>query len=650
VSGHANRTTPLSAPALALSSLVLFALAGALVNIVSAAYWSPWSGFTRHERVLDASLFPDGPPIVGAFRKVVVPLPVWRPLRVTLDARAPQGPRTLTIEVPPDSPRISRTVDASPVALELLLTVPAERDGRVTLYCAVEGVTDAAQGVTLRSVRAAPVWTVWSVVRYGGVGAASGALLWVLTLGWSAVRGRAGIGSPLVRKEGWGEGPGPVREAVIVAAASALLLTAWAVIKPPLQAPDEPQHVLRATSVPLAPWVAGVQSFAIDGPHAITLVWGVSPVLHGLIQHRELYLSRDQVEALKKHPHVRLPDNLRITTAVASYPPLFYWYVFGASELARALGLTPWQTLHLLRFAVVLLVAPLWAGVFLALRHAGYARSRAAASVAVILGVPMYTFLGSSVNPDAVVVPLAIWLTILCWHGLWAAPRGRAIAIVALGLLFTKPSSLQVVLAILGATTAYALWRRESWRHALEVGRTLGACTLAAMAAYYAWAPPALSDGDGLNRTALQYLVELLPRIPRLWVMLWGDLGWLEYHAAPAFYVVLLVVTLACIVWMAYARLGWVNGAPFFAVYTFLLTASTLTGEFTSLHRTGHMLQGRYFLSGLVCAVPVMAHGPLVLRVALGAAVAALHVTLFWLTFVRYWHADFGAFFASLPF
>src|SRR4029453_14713165 len=85
---------------------------------------------------------------------------------------------------------------------------------------------------------------------------------------------------------------------LLCGAAVAALLTFWAVLKPPLQAPDEPQHIVRATSMRLTPWAGGVQEFAVDPRHLVTLSWGASPVLDGLIGHPDRYLGRSEVDAL----------------------------------------------------------------------------------------------------------------------------------------------------------------------------------------------------------------------------------------------------------------------------------------------------------------------------------------------------------------
>ena len=88
--------------ALALAGLIA-ALIGALINVVSAAYWTPASGFTWREQALTTATLPDGPMAVGAFRKAALALPVWRPLHVTLRARPlDASSHRVTVDAPVD--------------------------------------------------------------------------------------------------------------------------------------------------------------------------------------------------------------------------------------------------------------------------------------------------------------------------------------------------------------------------------------------------------------------------------------------------------------------------------------------------------------------------------------------------------------------
>ena len=318
---------------------------------------------------------------VGVFRKAVVWLPVWRPLRVTIDARTDGPPNTLTIDAPLDGATVRSLTSMSDVRVDLRLSRLGERDGRVALYCSTPVGASAGAGITLERLTLSPELTWRSIARYALPGAVAGVLFWLLAFAIAPNRRH----DPFA----WGERlkrGARLREGASAACAVVGLLIVWAWIKPPLQAPDEPQHMVRASSVRLGPWVDGGQTVPMDARHTSLLLWGDSPILHPLIQHPERFLTRADVAALKAHPPGRIPEGWRMQSAIASFPPLFYWYVFGAVRASEALALTPWHTLLAMRVAVVLLAGVLWGVVFVALRDCSLTRARAAQALALLVG------------------------------------------------------------------------------------------------------------------------------------------------------------------------------------------------------------------------------------------------------------------------
>lgn len=629
-------------PVLRAARLAVVVLAGAAISLAASGFplagGFAWRGATTPPG-------PAGALTLDRFVRSDVWLPVWRPLRVAIRAQALDGRRTLTVEAPGDGGQLQRTLEPGAAGdLDLRLTRRGERDGRVTLYWSTAG--DGAGRVTIESLHATPVVTVSSLVRYALPGALAGALAALLLWPHGVLRRR--LDAPAVDRA---EPKVALGEPALAALATASLLLLWAVAKPPLQAPDEPQHLGRAAAVRLAPWIAGVQSYTVDPSRALTFVWHGPETLHHLIGRPDRFLTRADVAALKAQPAVPAPATPRIPTAVASYPPLFYWYEFVAADAARRLGFTPWQTLFAMRLAGVLLVSAIWGAVYVALRQVGASRGRAALALALLVGAPMSAFLASSVTPDAPATALAAWLVVLAWRGLRSAWRPWSFAGVAVALLFTKPSGIQIVLAIL-AGLAVCAWRApESRPRAMEMARVLLLALLGSWAVFYAWSPPALSDGAGLPVTLSQYVLALPGRASEIWVMLWGKLGWVEYQAAGWLYLLVLATVVAAGGWMAASPREEVRAAvTFFAPYALLFVISTLAGELASLHRTGYMLQGRYFLPLLVCLTPAMIRGPRLLGAALGLSVALLHVSLFWLTIQRYWRGDVLAVLESLPF
>jgi hypothetical protein len=632
----------------AAAALAACCLAGALLNLTRAAWWTPWAGFTWRPGAIDARFADDHPLTIGAFKRLLVPVPPWRPLAVTLDVRAEVPQATLSVESPLDGVRVRQEVDTSARArVVLVVRAPAGTDGRLPLQA--DSRSPSGRGVVLESIRVAPVFAAWPLARHGALGALVGAAFWLLAFGWR-------VWSREVAAPGGDAGArtDPRLERRAAAGAAGLVLAVlgpWTVLKPPLQAPDEPQHIVRATSMRLGPWVGGVQDFVIDTRHLIALSWGPSPILDGLIGRPERYLTREQVSSLEAYPQSVQISARRVVTAHASYPPVLYWFVFGIAWLARAAALSPWQTLYALRLAVAALSALLWGGVFLTMRRDPDFGTRAPAALALFAGIPMYAYLGSSVNPDAIAIPLTIWLAVLCWQGATRGPRPVAIGSVALLLLLTKPSGIQVVPALIAAAAACAWKYPESRRRAIEVARILALVGLVSYVLFYAWSPPALSDAPGLQRSLPAYLADLPARLPGLWVMLWGQLGWLDYRAPAPCYAAVALAVAACVWgWARRGRDTVAREALFFGAFGIVLVASTLGGEFVNLDRTGYMLQGRYFLPCAVCLLPVLARAPRIPVTLLLGAVWTLHAALAWLTLTRYWNGDLGVWVASLPF
>src|SRR4029450_2809551 len=96
--------------------------------------------------------------------------------------------------------------------------------------------------------------------------------------------------------------------------------------------------------------------------------------------------------------------------------------------------------------AVALLAALVWAGVFVTLtRNSEGFDAHAGTALAVMVGTPTYSYLASSVNPDALVVPLAVWLALCCWRAATTSAGSSGVGALALALLLTKPSGIQIV-------------------------------------------------------------------------------------------------------------------------------------------------------------------------------------------------------------
>ena len=101
------------------------------------------------------------------------------------------------------------------------------------------------------------------------------------------------------------------------------------------------------------------------------LTWNPNP-LHTIIGKPEAALTADQVATLKHEPWWPTSRYVAdwIETGVVSYPPLYYWAVFGLGQGATAVfGLGPYTSVITYRLGSVVLASALWTVVFIVLRR-----------------------------------------------------------------------------------------------------------------------------------------------------------------------------------------------------------------------------------------------------------------------------------------
>src|SRR5215203_5541765 len=80
-------------------------------------------------------------------------------------------------------------------------------------------------------------------------------------------------------------------------------LAGWALIRPPLQSPDEPQHLMKANSVWLQPWLNAVPDrYVLDRPYLNPLAWETPPALGKLFFQPVNALTRGEVDDLRTRP------------------------------------------------------------------------------------------------------------------------------------------------------------------------------------------------------------------------------------------------------------------------------------------------------------------------------------------------------------
>jgi 4-amino-4-deoxy-L-arabinose transferase-like glycosyltransferase len=408
----------------------------------------------------------------------------------------------------------------------------------------------------------------------------------------------------------------------------------WALIVPPFQSPDEIAHFAYAQSLaerfalpgrrgyPLASsdqTLAGNYSFGNSEPFnaAVVKPGGWSPG------------AGAAYEAADRHQHPSRSDGGGPNPA-STYPPLFYFYTdlaywadHGGNAFDRLYAMRIW--------GVGLLLATVLGAWLLAGEVLGRRRLAQLACAAVTGLLPMETFISTSVNPDALMVPL--W-TFTLWLGARVIRRracGRdtvALCAVLAAAILTKGTSYALVPAVLLALALGVLRHAPAERPA--VAKRVAASLVVLAAPVLGWigltrglsrpaltAPPSGGQPASL-RQFISYVWQFyLPRLPfmtalrestqlplyKVWIRDgWGVFGWLEVSMPSWIYAVLTAVTAAIVIpvvgLLARVRDRVALGLTAFVALAVLgLLALLHVTDYLNIQATGSsLLQGRYLL------------------------------------------------------
>jgi hypothetical protein len=640
--------------AVRLTLLALAIVLGALTLLVQRAFWRTGEPVYRGFHVPYGTIGGETVRWAREIAKIEVPdADRWRPLAAALRLRpAPGSPDagTRVVIAIDDVPVRQITVAAGretyEVAIDSAVRAP---DGSLPLQIRSETFDDAGRGVGVVGVTVRPVLEPGRVAWTLGQGAAAGLALWLLVVAMPA-RGVRDAAAPRA-----GHPPQRRLTTAICGAGVFLYLLAWAVVKPPLQGPDEHTHMIKALSLPAEPWISPDERVPVS-----SRLW--NPICEPLPQVSRLFaqpqnaFDRGDVAALAS---VRWPDAAAGTQdrfcQAWTYPPAFYWAALATGGSAtRLLGLSPYASLLAWRVAVALLAAAAWAWVFRALWHLPETRAARAWIVALIVANPMLAFVSSSVNPDALHVPLVTLAVVYSLAYTRRAVHGGLVVLALLLAAFTKASGLLAIAAIGCAAAACTLLRCVRPRDLLAWARLGGATAGTAWVTFYAWSPPRLygPPGAGQAMTPGEFLHEVWRWSWRYWVGYWGRLGWLDYDAGRGWYVALLVVVAGSAIGFAWRAGRVLRASPFswFAVLFWLaFAAGILLAAFVNVPASGVRLQGRYFLPASIgMAMLLLAGGTW--RPALLALLLALNVALFQRSVERYYDGDWSRMLAAQPF
>ncbi len=494
-----------------LAAMIVAAIVVAGGNVMRAASWSQvdgfvWGPFARHDRPTHATT-------VTGLDKLQLPIPDWRPLRLVFSAQPidPAGRALVRVTLDPASSQAFEP--AGPDARTATIVEPGKAaGGSATVW--IES-REGPSGARVQLVAIEPLFRTATLAYHALVGAAAGALLGLLfPVPWKRPAPRAdSVAAPRARV---------MATPLAVGTALAAFFGLWAIVKPPFQGPDEVQHHLRATLMPLTPWVCGATGFDVPAwPFRNPLTWNPN-LLHTIIGKPEATLTAQQIETLKHEPW--WPPSRYATdwieTGVVSYPPLYYWAVFGLGQGATAtFGLGPYASVIAYRLASIVLVSALWTVVFLALRRIPETRAHALPIFALLVLNPLLAGMSSIVNPDAVNIPAIVLMFLAAWTLLSGGTGAGLFAAATAIAVMTKPSGL---LAALAAIAIAAIWwqrGRTTSAAAIALVRIAATAVVVSWVIFYAWSPTHLTRNPAARLLAPgEYAWSVVARLPSIWV------------------------------------------------------------------------------------------------------------------------------------
>jgi hypothetical protein len=568
--------------------------------------------------------------------------PDWRPLRLQLEIVRPDGsaPDSAVVKVEADGWPVGEV--AAPPGRSthaLLIRQPPERREKLQLRL----LHEHGGAVAIARLAVAPEIRVTGMLKGGAGGFLTGAALAALLF---IVR--------LPPRRPADRGPAPVRRSrsVAVFAAVAAYLAIWAGVKPVLQAPDEPQHLMKANAVLRQPWLTAGAQFEHVPRFVNPLPLWTPPVLGRVFFNGTASLSAADLDQLKRVPWPSAEWQRHLVpyrVALASYPTLYYLASFAlAQPLIDVSGASPYQAVYVYRMVTLLLASLAWTALYVELRRSADLQPRLATLFVFLLANPMLAFVSSAVSADALAIPFCIGGAAAGWRLLSTGDgRWRALAwLIAAALV--KPAGLQMIVAVAVAALVTWYW----WRgvHLATTLVTTGRALAVSYAAYYAWSSIHIYAAGPTRPGLLSYVATSAGFFGDLWISYWGKPGWLDY-ALPTIVYVLLLVPVGWVLREAWRRPELGRGAQcYFGVCFVAFAATTYAIEYLYLHEGGYFIhQGRYFAPASICLAPLLFHRGRWARLALVSSVLLLNAMLLAATVQRYYAGDWGVAWHALP-
>jgi 4-amino-4-deoxy-L-arabinose transferase-like glycosyltransferase len=414
----------------------------------------------------------------------------------------------------------------------------------------------------------------------------------------------------------------------------AFLGLTWAILVPPWQSPDETWHFAYAQSLAerfALPGAPSRRAYSSDLSLALNAVHGVSLAFHPE-QVSPDWSETDEALYLRQAGRASRSDGGGFNIETAN-PPLFY-LLDDLPYLAASAG-SAFARLYAMRVCNVGLLLLTVVGAWLLAGEVFGRRRLAQLACASGVGlIPMQTFIGTSVNPDALIIPE--W-TLALWLGVRVIRQGQlrdAVILCALtaAAILTKASSYALIPPVLVALVLG--WSHRPRAHRRAAAPAWGAALLALVVPVLAWvgltqalqrptvnvitaapgAPPHPFTIGGFFSYLARFYIPKLPLLSghaplfhspvyETWVRgAWGEFGWLDVSLPSGAYKLLAEAT-AAVALLALAHLVRFRDrrrlalVAFFAVALLsLLTLLHISDYRSILAGSGPLAQGRYLL------------------------------------------------------
>jgi hypothetical protein len=312
--------------------------------------------------------------------------------------------------------------------------------------------------------------------------------------------------------------------------------SAWGVLRPPFQSPDEFAHYIRVQSAPYQPWIGLDSMVTVSAGDLSPLI--ANGKLHQLPFHAGQRLNRREVWELK---NATWPNNSAASqtteaeTSAARYPPLYYdCLYFIGHPLTHLLALSPYDSHYLYRLITALLAALLWVIVYISLDGIGLERPHWPLLLMVVLN-PMLAFMSSGINPDAWVYPLVALGMVYALRFLRESRGwGNALMVLSVAPLVKQPALfIQPAIFVIAIIYSIIRWHKGTFTKQYLLG-ALGLLLLPTAIYYFSFhwfSPPGLAEPAQMPDLPLpDYLSGLAARSSFFFKMYWGYLGWLDYR------------------------------------------------------------------------------------------------------------------------